>query len=278
VPEGDTVYRTTSVLRAALVGHPVTAFDAPRLIGIRPTLGSLIEDVSCRGKHIEITFDDGVILHTHLVMTGSWHLYRHEERWRKSPTRLRVAIETPEWIAVCFSAPIVETYRRADRRRHAVMGSLGPDLCLADVDLAVAVERMGRYPGGTTSIAEVLLDQRVACGIGNVYKSEVLWACGLDPFTPLVEVPVSMRADLLHVAATMLQANLNGGPRTTTLDAPGGLAVYGRWAKPCVRCRTPIEQRRHGDQARITFWCPGCQLPPPAIVLAIDEDDITTVP
>lgn len=270
VPEGDTIYRTAVVLRQALVGRQLVAFDAPRLTGVHPTIGSLIEDVTSRGKHLEVHFDDGLVLHTHMFMTGSWHVYRPGERWRKHPSKLRAAIEVPDWLAVCFSAPVVETFRRADPRRHASTGSLGPDLCRAGANLAEAVARMSRYGTAETSIAEVLLDQRVAAGIGNVYKSEVLWACGLDPFTPLADVPVAVRAQLIETAATMLRANLHGGARITSLDTPGGLAVYGRDSKPCVRCRTPIERERHGDQARVTFWCPGCQLEPETFAMADD--------
>ena len=270
MPEGDTIYRTAVVLRQALLGRQLVAFDAPRITGVHPTIGSLIEDVTSRGKHLEVLFDDGLVLHTHMYMTGSWHVYRPGERWRKPASKLRAAIEVQDWLAVCFSAPMVETYRRADRRRHASAGSLGPDLCRPDANLAEAVSRMARFPEPDTSIAEVLLDQRIAAGIGNVYKSEVLWACCLDPDVPIADVPVALRSALIETAATMLRANLQGGSRVTSLDAPGGLAVYGRDSKPCVRCRTPIERGRHGDQARVTFWCPGCQLEPETFALADD--------
>ena len=273
MPEGDTIYRTASVLRSALVGQPLVAFDAPRVSTLSPTLGSLIEEVGSRGKHLEIAFDDGVILHTHMVMTGGWHLYRKGERWRKSPTKLRVALEVPEWIAVCFSAPIVETYRRQDRRRHASLGSLGPDLCRPDADLTVALQRIARFADADAEIADVLLDQRIASGVGNVFKSEILWACGLDPLAALADVPVPLRMELLATAARLLQANLGNGPRVTSMDSPGGLAVYGRAGKPCLRCRAPIKQGRRGVHARVTFWCPECQLFPEPIVIAHDGED-----
>jgi endonuclease VIII len=225
-------------------------------------VGALIEDVVSRGKHLEMIFDDAMVLHTHMMMTGSWHLYRHGERWRRSPQKLRVALEVPDWLAVCFSAPVVETYRLADRRRHASLGSLGPDLCRVDADIAEAVSRMARFAESDVEIADVLLDQRVSAGIGNVYKSEVLWACGVDPRCPLGDVPLTQRTQLLTTAAAMLRANLDGGARRTTLEAAGGLAVYGRPGKPCVRCHAPIEAFRHGRQGRVTFWCRRCQSAP----------------
>lgn len=264
MPEGDTIFRTAAVLRHALVGRELLAFDAPRMLGVRPTIGSLIEEVRSRGKHIEIVFDDLLVLHTHMRMTGSWHVYRPGERWRKDFSKLRAALEVPDWIAVCFSAPVVEVYRDSDRRRHPGLGALGPDLCQPTADLESAIGRFDQYCEGTLPVAEALLDQRVMAGVGNVYKSEVLWACELDPFTPVRELDYDLRLELIETAARFLRANLDGGARITTMDVPGGLAVYGRMGKPCVRCGMAIVARKHGDHSRITFWCPGCQLSPAA--------------
>jgi endonuclease-8 len=261
VPEGDTIHRAAAALRAALLGKPLTAFEAPRLVGPKPAPGVVIEEVRSRGKHLDICFDDGLVLHTHMRMTGSWHLYRPGEQWRRSHHQARVVLEVPGFLAVCFSAPVVEVFRAADPRRHAAFGTLGPDLSRPDADLAACVDRMAHFCLGSTSIAEALLDQRVACGVGNVYKAEVLWACGLDPFTPVEAVPVLLRHRLLATASRMLQANLTH-PARITLDVPGGLAVYGRHGAPCFRCGTPVAVRRHGELARVTYWCPGCQTRP----------------
>src|SRR5262249_15974677 len=152
-----------------------TAFQAPRLDGIMPAPGSVIERVESHGKHLEIGWDDGCVLHTHMRMSGSWHLYRPGEHWRKSSKQMRVGIEVPGGQAGGFSAPVVETYRAGEFTRHPVAGSLGPDLCRDDADLGACVERMARFCDAELSVGEALLDQRVACGVGNVYKSEVLW-------------------------------------------------------------------------------------------------------
>src|SRR4051794_6236665 len=225
-----------------------------------PAPGSVIERVESRGKHLEIGWDDGCVLHTHMRMSGSWHLYRPGEHWRKSSKQMRVVIEVPGWQAVCFSAPVVETYRAGALRRHPVAGSLGPDLCKQDADIAECVARMARYCDREMTAAEALLDQRVACGVGNVYKSEVLWASELDPFTPVGALDNEQRTKIIEIAATMLRANLDTPMRVTSTGSPEGLAVYGRFGKPCLRCSTPIEVRKHGEQARVTYWCPTCQL------------------
>jgi endonuclease-8 len=260
VPEGDTIHRTAAALRAALIGKPTMAFEAPRLISIAPAPGSVIERVESRGKHLEIGWDDGCVLHTHMRMSGSWHLYRAGEHWRKSSKQMRVVIEVPGWQAVCFSAPVVETYRAGEFSRHPGLGSLGPDLCKEDANIDDCVVRMSMYCDRDTTVAEALLDQRIACGVGNVYKSEVLWACELNPFTAVGALDVEQRTRLIETAARMLRANLDRPTRVTAEGTPEGLAVYGRFGKPCARCATPIEVRKHGEQARVTYWCPECQL------------------
>ncbi len=172
----------------------MTGFEAPRLNGHRPAIGAVIERVDSRGKHIEIGWDDGTILHTHMRMTGSWHLYRPGERWRKSTRSMRAVIEVEGFEAVCFNAPVVETFQAKDFAHHpGRRAALGPDLCDPDVDVAECVQRIPQFCDESTTAAELLLDQRVASGVGNVYKSEVLWACGVHPLTPVAALDVDTR-------------------------------------------------------------------------------------
>ena len=260
VPEGDTIHRTAARLRPALIGRRLEKFEAPRLVGLRPRIGSTIESVEATGKHLEIGFDDGIVLHTHMRMSGSWHLYRPGETWRRRIQSARVVVQVEGWMAVCFNAPLVEVYRVEDRRRHPGLGSLGPDLCRA-----VRRSRRVRRPDGAV-LRTTTRRSRTCCSTsgsaaasGNVYKSEVLWACRLDPRTQLRALGPRGRRVLVETAADLLQANLGGGERATVT---GGVAVYGRAGKPCLRCHTPIEVIRQGIHARVTYWCPGCQLRP----------------
>jgi endonuclease-8 len=260
MPEGDTLAKTAARLRPALAGHALTRFEAPRLQGDAPALGTRIEGVESRGKHLLVHFAGGLTLRTHLRMTGSWHVYRATERWRKPAYLARAVVGADSgWVAVCFQAPVVETYRRAGAE-PAPLAELGPDLCrpesLADAVLDEVVARAARLGDAAATLGEALLDQRIAAGIGNVYKSEACFACGLDPTTPLGEVPASGRRRLWATAAKQLQANLVRAGRQTH---PAGLAVYGRTGQPCRRCGTPVRMARHGDLARSTYWCPTCQ-------------------
>lgn len=149
-------------------------------------------------------------------------------------------------------------------QRFATLGHLGPDLCVVGADLDGAVRRMATFASPDDEIADVLLDQRIAAGIGNVYKSEVLWRCELHPLTPLGRVDDAMRRRLLETAAAQLQANLSTRRRTTVAGPPGSLAVYGRSRRGCRRCGAAIRSMRSGRDRRSTYWCPRCQ-PAPAL-------------
>jgi endonuclease-8 len=253
VPEGDTIHRTANRLRPALVGQPLVRFEAARAAGKRPRPGTVIDAVDAIGKHLVIRFADGTTLRTHMRMTGSWHLYRTGERWKLPAHLARAVVEVDAWTAVCFAAPVVElesTVVTASNLAHLGPDLTAPDVTEADIDAAVA--RMTN-----DEIGVVLLDQRVASGIGNVYKSEVLFLCGVDPFRRAGDIDRETKRALIATASKLLRANVaSSGPRRTT---PVGLAVYGRTRRPCHRCGTPIRAQRQGEQARTTYWCPTCQ-------------------
>ena len=253
MPEGDTIHRVAARLQPVLVGHALVRLEAPRAAGPHPPVGTLVESVEAVGKHLLIVFADGVVLRTHLRMSGSWHLYRTGERWRKPAHLMRALVEVDGWVAVCFSAPVVELGRSPS------VGHLGPDLCRPDADVDECVARMVTVASPDAELADVLLDQRIACGVGNVYKSEVCWACRISPRTPIGSVDEPTRRALIQTAARQLRANLGGGARQTVAGAPGSLAVYGRAGQPCRRCGAEVRTRRQGEQARSTYWCPGCQ-------------------
>jgi len=261
VPEGDTLRRIADRLRPALAGKTLARFEAPRLRGERPRPGDTIDGVAAQGKHLLIDFGSGLTLRTHLRMTGSWDLYRTGQRWRKPPYVARAVLETDDgWCAVCFAAPVVETFHRGAGPPPA-LARLGPDLADPDPDLDAVLARLAELAGPDDEIGAVLLDQRVAAGIGNVYKSEVCFACRLDPFTPVAQVPEAERRRLYATAHRMLRANAGGAARRTYGT---GVAVYRRSGRDCPSCGAVIRRRAQGEQARSTYWCPGCQRLPVA--------------
>lgn len=269
VPEGDTIHRTAGRLKPVLEGKTVRSFDAARLVEVGPQPGTLIDAVEAVGKYLLVRFGDGTTLETHMKMTGSWHIYQAGQRWRRSPRSAMATIETDDgWVAVCFSAPHVKLIRTDQRPVSSAMGGraagpatdhLGPDLCLPSPDIDEAVRRFSLRTADTPA-AVALLDQRICCGVGNVYKSEVLFACGINPATPVSQLDRQTRRTLVETAATMLQQNLGSGPRVTVVvNGRPGLAVYGRVGLPCIRCAGPISSGTHGIHARSTYWCPSCQ-------------------
>lgn len=261
MPDGDSTHRSGAALRTALVGRPLRRFDAPGLFGPLPTIGRLIERVETDGKHLVIVWDDGIVLNTHVRLNGAWHLYRTGERWRKPNEQMRVAIDVPGWVAVCFNPVTLETYREFDPIRHPGFGRLAPDLSTAtDAELAECARQMFAYADEACPIAEVLLDQHVVRGIGNVYRSEILWACELSPFAEASSLSLDDCTQVINAATRMLRSNLDRVYRTAATEIVGGLAVYGRNGTRCARCSDTVQVRRVGQFERLLYFCPGCQI------------------
>ena len=274
MPEGDTLYRTAATLHRALAGKAVVRFESvyPALTRIdedAPIAGRVVERVRSVGKHLLVHFSGGLVLRSHLRMNGSWHVYRRGERWQRPARDMRILIETHDFAAVGFRVPDAE-FLDADRPgTHDALRGLGSDLLASDFDLDAAVARVRTQ--GERTVDEVLLDQRVLAGIGNVYKSEILFACRVFPFAPVATLDESTVRRLVETARTMMRVNVApesgavivtyaGLRRTTGRSDPGErLWVYGRRGRPCRRCGTAIASRKTGMNARLTYWCPRCQ-------------------
>lgn len=274
MPEGDTIFRAARTLNRALAGRTVTRFESvfPALSRVdvdTPIAGRTIEEVEARGKHLLIRLTGGLFLRTHMRMSGSWHVYRPHERWQRPHRDMRIVLETDQYHAVAFNVPVAEFATAVALERTRPIQDLGPDPLSKDFDADEAVARIMGRTGA--QIADALLDQSAMAGIGNVYKSEVLFAGRVNPFAGVDEL---LRGDVERLVATavrFLRANVRehgsanietygGFRRTTGRSDPGGrLWVYGRAGRPCRRCGTPISRRKQGPHARTTYWCPRCQ-------------------
>ncbi len=264
MPEGDTLHKVAAALRPHLLGR---CLERVILAG-RPypdLCGCPVEAVEAVGKHLLIAFAGGTTLRTHLGLYGSWHRYPRGEPWRKPTWRASAALWTAEQVLVCFNAREVECLATEGLARHPQLGRLGPDLLAPEVALGEVVARARRLGDPLAPVAEALLDQRIAAGIGNVYKSEVLFLSRVHPATPLAGLGDAAVTALYATARRLLAANLGGWTRTTTVDRRQRpdprvrLWVYGRRGQPCLRCGCPIRHRRLGRGLRSTYWCPGCQ-------------------
>ncbi|MDQ6672649.1 MAG: Fpg/Nei family DNA glycosylase [Chloroflexota bacterium] len=263
MPEGDTIFQTAAALRPLLVGSTILAAHA-RTPGpaIDCVVGSHVTSVEPLGKHMLIRFDNGLALHTHLRMSGTWHRYAPGEPWKIPAWKARVVLEVPEHVVVCFNAPVAELMDERAVELHPALQSLGPDLLAADFSADLAFQRLKARPG--LEVAEALLDQRAMAGVGNSFKSEILFAESVNPWTPVSALDDATLQRLIATARRLLLDNARPGhpQRVTTrgdASASGSLWVYGRLNLPCTRCRTRIQVRRQGHLNRPTYWCPHCQ-------------------
>jgi endonuclease VIII len=273
MPEGDTIFRAARTLHRALAGKRIVRFESvfPHLTRVHddaPMTGRTLEEVRAAGKHVLMQFSGDVLLRTHMRMNGSWHIYRPGEKWQRPRGAMRIVIATADFVAVGFDIPVAEMLTGKDLARHRELRRLGPDLLSDNFDSGEAVRRIRERP--SAGIADVLLNQRVLAGIGNVYKSEVLFACGVSPFARVEHVTDEQIACLVATARTFLRANVTDGlaamttytgfRRTTRRSDPKErLWVYGRAGEPCRKCTSPIEIRALGRDARLTYWCSTCQ-------------------
>lgn len=260
MPEGDTIHKLASALAPRLVGRRLVRFRArhdPEL----DLAGRLVEGVRAHGKHLFVALDGGLELRSHLGMHGSWHRYAPGERWKRPERQASLVLATDEDVLVCFLAAEVELLRAGSLRARDVERGLGPDLAADGCDLDEVLLRARARVGGDTLVVDVLLDQRVAAGIGNVYKSEVLFLEEVAPRTPAAVLDDGVLRRLYERARELLRANLRGGPRVTRpqQDGAGELWVYRRAGRPCHRCAAPIATQRLGRGRRSTYWCPRCQ-------------------
>ncbi|HYU42502.1 MAG TPA: DNA-formamidopyrimidine glycosylase family protein [Vicinamibacteria bacterium] len=265
MPEGDMLWRVANRLSPALVGRRVTALrlTAPALASEarrHHVEGSTIVAVEARGKHLLVRFSTGVALHTHLGMAGSWHLYRAGSRWRSPAHLARVVLEADGVVAVCFVPRVVELVPEKDEGAHPTLAALGPDVVADGFDAAAAVARLRAR--GPVPIGVALLDQTALSGIGNIYKSEVLFLCGTDPFTPVASLDAERLRRIVDTAHEQMRRRVvtPSGPATDG-GGRGRYWVYGRARRPCRRCATLIRAARQGTPSRTTYWCPRCQAP-----------------
>jgi endonuclease-8 len=262
VPEGDTVWLAGRRLHDALAGQALTRSDfrVPRLATTDLT-GRTVTEVVSRGKHLLTRVEPDLTVHSHFRMDGSWHLYRHGDRWRGGPEwQVRVLLENEEWQAVGYRLPVLELLRRD--QEADVVGHLGPDILGEDWDADEAVRRLAAAPD--RELGPALLDQRNLAGVGNLYRTEVCFLAGVTPWTRVGEVPDL--AGVVDRVARLLEANKHTAHQVTTGDTRRGRQhwVFERAGRPCLRCGTRVATAEQGDPPyqRVVYWCPTCQRGP----------------
>jgi len=245
MPEGDTIFRTAATLHRALAGSKVTRFKTvlPKLASVddqHRLTGRTIERVHAVGKHLLIDFAGGLTLSTHMRMNGSWHIYRHGERWQRPAGDVRIVIETEAFVAAGFNIPVAEFTNETP--------DLGPDLLKENFDMNEALRRMRQHDG--EEIGNVLLNQHVVAGIGNIWRAESLFAARVNPFRKVNDLDDTTIVNILTISRKLLRAS-------ALAEHPPRKSVY--QGKLCRRCGSKIEYRKQGMDARGIYWCPRCQ-------------------
>jgi endonuclease VIII len=273
MPEGDTIFRAARTLNRALAGQVITGFETqlPKLARVEVdsgVTGRTVEKVEAHGKWLLMHFSGDLILLTHMLMSGSWHIYRPGEPWQRRAVDMRVVLKTEKMWAVAFNVPIAEFHTADTLRRRENFRGLGQDVLADDFDPAQAMASL--RASSDLEVGVALLRQSVIAGLGNVFKSEVCFATGVNPFRKVSSLSVEELARLVSTSRKFLKANVTeaspdtivtySGMRRTTgrTNEEERLWVYGRGGKPCRVCGTPIESAKSND-ARISFWCPQCQ-------------------
>lgn len=275
MPEGDTIFRTARALGRALAGKAIIGFESTYPLLTRfhddtPLTTQSVESVESRGKWLLMHFSGGATLATHMLMNGSWHIYRHGERWQQPRANMRILIKTAEFVAVGFRVPVAQIHTARSLAQDRRIPSSALDVLSPDFDAQASLHRVMAH--SQEEVADVLLHQEVLAGVGNVFKSEVCFVCGIHPFSKVSALYEKQIGSLIAAAQKLIRANLvedsedsivtfRGLHRRTTHDSDpaASLWVYGRHGEPCRRCGERIERRLQGPDARVTFWCPRCQ-------------------
>ncbi len=265
-------------MQKAVGGKVVTAFEASvaTLASVADDKGVVarkVEKVEARGKWCLIHFSGDLILLTHMLMSGSWHIYKTGEKWWMGRNRMRCAITCGDYQAVAFNVPVAEFHTARSLERNSQVPKLGVDILSDEYSTEAGVralkERAATHPGDEVAVA--LLNQRVLAGLGNVYKSEVAFAAGVNPFRQMRTITEREMEVMADVSQRYMKANIldgsgdgivtySGNRRTThSMDRSDRLWVYGRQGQECRRCGAIVMMRKQGEQVRSTYWCPSCQ-------------------
>jgi endonuclease-8 len=251
VAEGDTIQRAARRIEAALGKQAVSVRPGNRrgrITGIELLDERRLDRVEARGKHLLLRFGD-LVLHSHLGMSGSWHVYRQGSRWRKPASAAWVSMVELEMEAVQFGGPTLRVLTAAQVRRDRALARLGPDVLAPDFDAIAAARALRSSP--ERELGDALLDQRLVAGIGNIFKSEACFAAKTNPWRPIAQLSEDEIRETLEAARRLMLESVAAGRPP--------LAVYRRGGQPCPACGTPIGARGQGDANRRTDWCPRCQ-------------------
>lgn len=271
--EGPEVKRIADKLREKLQGKKIRHAYAPRAMRVRlgPRLvrlrGAQIRRVYTRGKYIILKFSTGDSLLHHMRVWGHWTFWSSSAAppFRRPRRRLRLELLTPDVRACLWDAPVVALLSAAELARHRQLAAQGPDGLAKRFNTEQFLRRLSEPRRAREEIGTVILDQSLVAGVGNMYKAEILFRCGLHPRTQIAKLDGKTRRRLARTIPQILwQAYMRPVwyvPAARAAAGPGQalLQIYGRAGKPCPECGTRIRCLLQGGWKRVTFYCPHCQ-------------------
>ena len=272
MPEGDTLKNLVRSVRPRLAGEPIEQLRLRDRGEVEAARGLVLGEIEAVGKHLLMLVGRRFTLHVHLGLRGSYRLYDREAAWQAAAAASTVLVIVPRTVLAIFRSAVHELRPYRDMRLEQQLRRLGPDLLAPELDPAAVVAR-ARAPGfRDMAVTDLLLDQTVAAGIGNVYRSEVQFLCGLYPWARVGTLDDAALHGLFERAAALMRSNVGPwrratvGPHRGARRPPGAPRswVYRREGLPCLRCGTlgfgtSIRRSIEGRQARSTYWCPRCQ-------------------
>jgi endonuclease-8 len=257
VPEGDTIAYVANRMRPVLQGAVPDLVRTPQPRHAKERWperlgGRAVTSVDTLGKHLFIRFERGLVLHSHLGMSGVWGVYGPGRRWGRSRARAWIVLTAAGHDVVQFDGPVLELLTEGRARSDQRLAALGPDVLAPSFDGEAFLRRLRADDPGR-SLGDALLDQTTVAGIGNIWKAEGCWEEAVSPWRPLRAVSNSEALAVIAAIRPRMQRSAREGPRSIRPH------VYRRAGRPCRRCGAPISSRGQGDANRTTYWCPACQ-------------------
>ncbi len=258
MPEGDALARFARLVGSALEGRTIVRAEVrgpgpvPR---VELLVGQAVERVESVGKNLLIHFANGLTVRSHLRMYGTWHVYRPGQPWRRPAARARLVLETGDAVVVNFDAPVVELLEARALALHRPLAGLGPDLLGEQFDVGEVVRRFRDPALAGVSIGDAIMDQRVMAGVGNIWKHETLFRCGIYPWRRVRDLSDEQLAAIAETARQLLRAAAGKEPGAKRPR----YFVYGKAGRPCSRCGSRLRSAPQGNDVRYTVWCPRCQ-------------------
>lgn len=267
MPEGDTLKNLVAKVRPRLMGEPIEALRLRDRGEVEAARGLRIGEIEAVGKHLLLLIERRFTLHVHLGLRGGYRLYDREAAWQAAAAASTVLVVVPRTVLAIVRSAVHELRPYRDMRLEQQLRRLGPDVLGPALDPAAVVARARALGFRDMAVTDLLLDQTVAAGIGNVYRSEVLFLCGVYPWARVGTLDDATLQGLFEQARALMRSNVGPWRRATVGPHRGArrrpetslLWVYRREGLPCLRCRTPIRRSIEGRQARSTYWCPRCQ-------------------